>query len=282
MVVRDEEDDAVMGARVFAVAEKDGQVVAPRGRPSLSDDEGRFSFEDLLPGKYRVTAYRPGGGRAEETGIEAGTTDAELVFPRLGRISGTVRGPDGEPATAFNVFATADGTKNTRFIPMGTQDGTFTIGGLTAASYKVHIETPTASATLQVELGDGETKSGLDVNLEGRTRVVGRLVDDEGKPRDGWDLALVVAGGAREPNNVRLTARTRSDGTFELYDVPVESLALIAGPDPSPEAFATAPELTTLTPREGELNDLGGSRGVGAVKRDRFRPARNGARFACV
>jgi len=256
-VVRDEEDDAVAGARVFVAAEKDGMVVSPRGRPSLTDDEGRFSFEDLLPGSYRVIAYRPGGGNAEKAGIAAGTTNAELVFPRLGRISGTVRNPDGQPATAFNVFATAEGSKDKRFIPMGDPGGLFSIGGLAPATYRVDFETPTGKTTLNVTLEDGETKSGLEVNLEARTRIVGRLVDEKGKPRDGWDVALVVAGAPRALDNVRITGQTRSDGTFELYDVAAESLALLAGPDPSPTAFAMAKELTTLTPKPGEVNDLG-------------------------
>ena len=255
--VRDEENDAVLGARVFAVAEREGKIVSPRGRPSVADEEGQFAFDDLLPGKYTVTAYRPGGGVARRTGVEAGTTAAELVFPRLGRISGNVRDADGESVPVFNVFAIAEGSKHTRFIPMGSQDGSFTIGGLEAGRYTIAIETPTAKAVLEVELGAGDHETGLDVKLESRTRVIGRLVDADGEPLDGWDLGLIVAGSAREVKNVRVSGQTRSDGTFAFADVPVEPLALIAGPDPSPEAFAKAPELTTITPREGELNDLG-------------------------
>ncbi|MEM6996604.1 MAG: hypothetical protein AAF721_39235, partial [Myxococcota bacterium] len=78
-----------------------------------------------------------------------------------------------------------------------------------------------------------------------------------GEPRGGWHVAAVVPGAPRLPANVRAHSVTRSDGTFEFEDIPVEALAILAGEESSPTAFADARELASIEPRPGERNDLG-------------------------
>ncbi|MBC8067841.1 MAG: sigma-70 family RNA polymerase sigma factor, partial [Deltaproteobacteria bacterium] len=101
--VRGEDGDVVMDARVFAVREHEPGGVDPRGRPRLSDREGRYSLDGLEAGMYTMIVYRPGGGVVRRTGVAAGSRGVDLELPRVGRISGTVRGSDGSVVKAFSL-----------------------------------------------------------------------------------------------------------------------------------------------------------------------------------
>lgn len=258
-VVRDEEEDLIAGARVFAIPEHEGRLVAPRGRPQLSDEEGRYAFEGLLPGDYTVVAYRSGGGVVRRPGVVAGTMDADLVFPRLGTISGRVLDAQGEPVTGYQLYVRRDDEARERFVPVGSAKGAFRASGLAEGTYhiRVHAEEDAATASVEVELGAGEDREGVELTLEPRTIVAGRLLDDAGQPRAGWKVALIVAGGARTPDNVRVVSLTEADGAFELYDMGSGPLALIAGTETTPEAFAAAVVLATVEPEEGERTEIG-------------------------
>ena len=81
-----------------------------------TDDSGRFSFKDLLPGKYSLTAEAPGyfGPRfVDESGAtlyrivtiepRQKPSPVELSMMRAGYISGRIRTPNGEPAVGVGV-----------------------------------------------------------------------------------------------------------------------------------------------------------------------------------
>ncbi len=256
-VVSDEQDDRLRGARVFVMLERDGKIVHARSRPQLTDDEGQFEFEDLQPGTYAVAAYRPGGGVARLSGVEAGTESADLVFPRLGRIEGRAETGEGSAVAGYQLFVRRDDEKRPHFVPVGSRDGRFSLGGLTAGRYHLRVQTETAGATAEVVLAEGEHKRGVKLTVEPRTLLSGRLVDEESAPLDGWHVAAVVADAPRTLENVRVHGITRSDGTFEFEDVPVEPLAILASPTSSPEALAAARQLATVEPAAGERNEVG-------------------------
>ncbi|MEM6996745.1 MAG: sigma-70 family RNA polymerase sigma factor, partial [Myxococcota bacterium] len=175
-VVSDEQDDRLEGTRVFVMRERDGKIVQARSRPRLTDEEGRYAFDDLHPGTYAVAAYRPGGGVARVSGIEAGE-DADLVFPRLGRIAGRVESSDGKAVPGYQLFVRQDGDPDERFVPVGSSDGEFSLGGLSAGRYQVRAQTEREGASVTVELGAGEVRKGITLTLVPRTHLRGRLVD---------------------------------------------------------------------------------------------------------
>ncbi|MGD0577513.1 MAG: carboxypeptidase-like regulatory domain-containing protein, partial [Bryobacteraceae bacterium] len=83
-----------------------------------SDGDGRFVLRALPPGKYRIDvsrrgygrmaygARRPSGeGRVIELGAGENIADLTIRLPRLGVITGTVTGADGEPLTQASVQA---------------------------------------------------------------------------------------------------------------------------------------------------------------------------------
>jgi hypothetical protein len=83
----------------------------------LVDNEGRFSFKDLAPGRYTLGALRDGfygpplngnaqGGVSRTVVVNAGTTSSvELALTPGGIISGRVRDPNGQAVSGLSVTA---------------------------------------------------------------------------------------------------------------------------------------------------------------------------------
>jgi hypothetical protein len=88
-----------------------------RARVVFADDRGRFTFDRLPAGRFNLTAKKAGfiavsygakriGGAGVPIALEAGEhAQADVRLLRAGAISGTIRGPDGEPASGVRVQA---------------------------------------------------------------------------------------------------------------------------------------------------------------------------------
>ncbi len=109
-------------------------------RQVMSDDEGRFSFEGLLPGRYTLTAQkpayitihhgspRPGYGPGAPVAIAEGqTAQVVLRIPKGAVIAGIIRAPDGWPS------ASAQATVS-RLQSVGGQLRTVTVPGAFTSS----------------------------------------------------------------------------------------------------------------------------------------------------
>jgi len=85
------------------------------GRATITADDGRFTFDQLPPGRYTITAAKDayvsmsaGADRPERPGlgieVRAGqTAETTIRLPRGAVITGIVRLPTGEPAAGFSV-----------------------------------------------------------------------------------------------------------------------------------------------------------------------------------
>ena len=261
-VVEDDEGDVLADVRIYAVREHEGRVETPRGRPVLSGTNGEFRLDDLLPGAYTLTAYRAGGGVLRRGGIKAGSKGAKLVFERSAGVSGRVLNADGRAAKAFRVFVTAEGSDKERFIPFGSDGGAFRVNGLAAGRYTIGVTTPESRASVNVELAAGEQRTGVELTLAPRTHLRGRLVDGDGEPVEGWIVVALPPGAERLPENVLAAEQTHTDGTFLLEDVPERPVAILAGPEATPEAFADVPELRVIDVEKDKTNEAGDIRVV--------------------
>jgi RNA polymerase sigma factor (sigma-70 family) len=263
-VVRDEDGDLVVDARVFAVREHDGTALDPRGRPRLTDRHGRYRLDDLPAGTYALTAYRPGGDVARRSGVEAGARDADLLFARVGEVSGTVHGPDGAPVRGYTLTVQGDHVEER--LVAGSADGRYVVGNLEAGRYTLRVRAPIGHGEAEVEVAAGEHRAGFDITLESFATVKGRLVDRAGKPLGGWIAGARPAGAdPTRPLEYVLIVKASSDGTFALDLLHAGELAVVATPvqpellDPprGPDFFATVPELRVVLPKPGKTTDLG-------------------------
>jgi len=266
-VVRDDDGDVVMDARVYAVREHDGEEPDPRGRPRLTDAHGRYSLDDLPAGTYSLTAYRHGGGIARREGVVAGGRAVDLVFPTVGRISGRVRSSDGSPVQGFMLFVEGGALHDRPGFPAGSKDGRFVASGLEAGRYRLTVMAPWGDGETIVELAAGEHRSGIEITLEPRARLKGRLVDGEMRPLVGWVAALREPGrSADRPPVVWNTTVTDDDGRFLLHGVVPKAWDLIAFPGSRnllpphlhlDDPVWRTPALRVITPTAEETLDLG-------------------------
>lgn len=265
-IVRGEDGDVLMDVRVFAVREHDGGAVDPRGRPRLSDTEGRYTLDDLEAGTYTMIAYRPGGGVARRTGVASGSRAVDLEFPRLGRISGTVRASDGSVVKGFGLHVHGGRSNDRPSLPAGSKDGRFVVDDLEQGHYSLWVIAPEGEGRVEVDLDEGEQRSGIVITLGGRAASVkGRLVHASGAPAAGWLVALREPGvGDDRRFEERWVAKASEEGTFAIANLIPLSFAIVAVPD-VPESFDPtivemiydAVELRVITLADGESIDVG-------------------------
>lgn len=186
-------------------------------RTVLTDEEGRFVFEGLASGRYRVGAgpgsvrahYLYGvyggeraGARGESVVLEAGRrfTDANIALARGGIVEGRVVGVSGEPLSGVRVFARVPSSFRTGVRP-GARDvsddhGRFRLYGLDAGQFILVAEPPLLTGVAT----DGESAALL------RTFFPSAVVEPEA-------TRIRVAAGAEVKD---LTIRIRQSRLFTV------------------------------------------------------------------
>lgn len=188
---------------------------------------GSFSFESAPAGNVRLEVFDVFVSSAPvltQTVTLVADQPAEVTLtveeapPRFGAVAGTVRkvvGGAPVPAPGVVVFVqstghrtttVADGTYRIEDVPIGAQ----TVTALDPATGR----SVSGSATIQHEL-----TSPLDLQFADGTlgRVVGTVVDQQGRPKGGVVVEIVDEG---PPVTVPFRAATAADGSFTLLNVP--------------------------------------------------------------
>jgi protocatechuate 3,4-dioxygenase beta subunit len=210
-----------------------GQPVnPPKGAPpanvnARANQDGTFELVGLPSNveSYDLTfnAQMMGGGYTPVTleKVKPGTTGLEVVMESGLKIEGTILDAEGKALT--NAWVTAqpvavEGQNRPRGSgnAMLDADGSFTIGGLSAGTYKLHLQTwgqNGRSRALVLEGGDevAAGSSGLRLTaVEGAT-ISGTVVDESGQGVANANVSARPAEGGRSQS-----ARTAQDGTFEI------------------------------------------------------------------
>lgn len=204
-------------------------------RKRRSDGSGRFAFDSLAPGDYKITAPNT---RTELIGslrvsLESGERrdDLRLVVPARARLSGRVIGRDGQPAANANlVLRRADNISYPDLSQQAKDDGTFVLEALQGKVYHL-IVLPTQSRRLsddeQAAIGAAcvfdlaPPVNDIEVRM-GPTDVLSGVVrDSSGSPVGGMviDVLDPVVGQLRQ-------GKTDKDGLFRIRIPPRPGLTL--------------------------------------------------------
>lgn len=198
-VVVDDSENAL--ADVFVDARLAG---APRSSvgtaPVMTDSEGAFSISELRHGQYTVHAMRRGGGEATAHGVAVGD-EIELPIVETGSISGSVELADGEPVTRFSVTISGRAPAQPRIETFSTADGSWRFSDVPPDTYSVRAKAVAGDATKEgVVVPAGASADPVDLVLEGRASLVGRIVDaGSGTPIAGVAVLAAPSGTARPP-----------------------------------------------------------------------------------
>lgn len=195
-------------------------------KPALTTTEGRFTLENLAPGRYTLRAYRKGGGEAIAEHVATGSTTT-LRFKPTASIAGTARTANGTSPTTLKITVRGHATSFLRSDSFYRTAGAFKIEELPAGHYEIVAEGDGSQRSATIDLAEGEARTGLALVLDPRVDVTGRLVErGTERPVPGfYMMAAPSLGGAivlrysEDPSAV-----SDDTGRFTLHDVPAGKL----------------------------------------------------------
>ena len=209
-----------------------------------SDAAGNFAAR-VIPGRYRLTASRPGHVLRRAPTVDE-KTPAEppitIELLRGARVSGRVIDGRGGPASGATVRCVASAIEDLTVqigplplaaeaaaLPSGTgralgttraavtdREGRFAVVDLIPGRYRFEIAHPGSEPLRSDEfvLAPGERRDAGKLALRLGFPVVGRVTDESGSPIEG--ARAVVASAAASPASTGLFALTSPGGRFEL------------------------------------------------------------------
>jgi 5-hydroxyisourate hydrolase-like protein (transthyretin family) len=232
---------------------------------TATDSKGAYSVGNLAAGDYKVSfrgagfvqLWYPGGATdadATTVTLKEGQTQTGLDV-RLGgvpaSISGTIVGDDVSTATLYletssSAPATATSSAKTvhaanppnappnnneavvRTVPIGS-DGTFTLTDVPSPSiYDLVVsKTGYATSTQRIDVGAGETRTGVEVRLEKGDGLISGHVNSITGPLGG--VTITATSGQNTANTVSLTAD--DIGAFTLRSLPTPASFTIVASD---------------------------------------------------
>ena len=241
-VVRDESGRPLEGVQVAVTGSGLFLPFGSRTR-TTSGADGRFALAGLRAGTWQLVTASPAHlplRQELQLGRSERRKDVVLELAEGGGLSGFVVDDLGRPIAGAEVAAErkrqlAPGMTFQGATPgesvRSDHNGMFVLGGIDADSVVVQA-THEAHAPAGTEASKGSTNVVLEMKRLGA--IEGRVVDGEGKPMAGSEIA--VEGGLRGRGAMvlfrpRPVARTGDDGTFRLEGVEPGEVQLVATGD---------------------------------------------------
>jgi hypothetical protein len=230
-VLRDEQGAPAAGALVEArptsATAEDGLPGLWRAggeRPQFTDAAGSFTLAGLGATTYTVAAHRVGGGEARREGVKPGAALTLVLVPG-GRVTGTVALHGGGAPDSFVIDLLESGTGQRRRGEFIGTAGAWGFGGLAHGSYEVRVQAREGAHSGALEFRSGGERSGVRIELVGATTLRGRVLDLEGAPVPGLEVASrLVRGDESDAGTI-----TDDAGRFELARLPVGSVSVTIG-----------------------------------------------------
>jgi hypothetical protein len=195
-------------------------ILAPASGVAMTDNEGRYRFQDLRPGRFYIMAGAAGQAtfypraehlnNAEIIDVTAGFIVEDLDFALLHRLGGKLTGRVvADMKTLGQRSATITGGKLEDVLEVPVRpDGSFEFGHVPPGKYLVSLYPPTSGiASYPITVGDADVSGVSLVPLPTQT-VRGRLVVKNGP------LPVGILGFYTQTTYVGGTINP--DGTFEV------------------------------------------------------------------
>lgn len=199
----------------------------------LTDMDGRFTLDGLAEGSYTILAYRKGGGEAIVEDVATGA-DTKLTILTTGSLAGVVKVAGGFPEE-FTVSVEDRETGFDRSEEFYRTKGSWTLSDLPAGTYSVQVHAGEGTAEQKgIEVAEGEDKAGIELLLESRVTVTGRLVSLEtGDPVSGMRVSvspLAGGGGFSFSMNEDKEKITDEQGRFTVENAPAGRVTVMSFP----------------------------------------------------
>jgi RNA polymerase sigma factor (sigma-70 family) len=219
----------VPGAEVVLHAGLGRQVRPVAGIHSGAD--GRFTFDGLAPGEYRVAARRE--DRLGQTPLRAlallDRASVEIELQPALTLQGTVRDEMGGALAGVSVLVTGEGglgepiTSSAASEPSDGQ-GRFRIRGLTAGNHLLRVRHPGHAPLSRLLALPKEAR--LDLTLAPAPTVAGVVRDSQGRPVAGAQVEVSVQVGPGQSHGDQQS--TDAAGRFRFADPPPGRFLIVA------------------------------------------------------
>lgn len=277
-LVKDEAGLPVAGALVVARSATRAypQTYGDRdGYRALTRSDGRFTFEELEPGRYDLSAHTTGASPARRFDLAVPARDVVLVLGTGASLYGTVTDDRGQPVPSFALsLEWKKGPLETLAVLDGqvvNPSGQWRVRGVAEGRYRLVVQADGFAPTeREVEVHRDDVR--VDVTLE-RGGVLEGEVRSRGAPLPQAMVRLEPLGGG-SAYAVPPSATSDALGHFVLQGVPPGPLSLhVAASGHHTRVIGQARvgttvtvELTPLEPDAGKRTELVG---IGAVLKGR-------------
>ena len=207
-------------ATVYIQKEDDASVNVTVG----SDETGRYTAGDLIPGLYTITvnpdgAYTP--SKVEGVSVDAAKTtivDPIVLVANGGTFKGSVSSYDGKGVTGATVLLTSNAGTESYFTGVAS-DGTFTISNIVPGNYTYTISMDGYSPYTGSAMISAATVYEITAELQGGLGAVSGKIFLEGVDvYSGITVTLVNLNDS----SITYTETTRDDGSFDITGIEEE------------------------------------------------------------
>ncbi len=244
---------------------QDGHDPFPRAeeRQAKTDADGCFSFGSLQADRnYAVTVQAKGWATATIKGLEADTSNVTFTLGEESVLEGRVVDLDGNPApiSSISLWSHEGNSSSTIGLMRNSTTGekgvgSFTVFGLPPGTYSLQARGlkqgnryPVSMQSERIEVGEGETVSGIVLMMTKLVAVTGQVVDAEtGDPIAGANVADWDPEDATFPRG-RTLVTTDETGSFRLENMQRGSQTLYA----ASEGYIKLRTSVTITGKEDE------------------------------
>jgi carboxypeptidase family protein/PDZ domain-containing protein len=219
-------------------------------KPVVTSVDGTFAITKLAAGAYTLRAYRKGGGEAVAEHVATGAT-AKLQIKPTASIDGTAR-RGGAAAVELTIVVSDRKTGFNRREQFYRTGGHFTVRDLPAGHFTVTAEADGGHKVLELELGEAEAKTGVDLALDELVTLTGRVIELGSRtPVPGMRMFATPAHGGpsmgRAFNEDERDNITDDGGRFTIRSAPTGQLVIRGWPKDYPSALSPMTAVKTIS-----------------------------------
>jgi len=214
-------------------------------REALTDADGKAKLTGLLPGTYRIAAWKDGLALSSRNGVVL-APDAEIPPVRIllgtaHALVGSVLDAAGEPLEGATVVAVRGSSWNPgldKWMAVTDAEGHYALVGLASGRITLFLAREGKPPIQVGSFGVPDTKR-FDIHLRPGGTIHGTVTDEEGKPVPDAEVRTAIQN-TWSP----MSARTDAEGKYRLEDVPAGQLAYftVQAADHMPHPDPTAPK----------------------------------------
>ena len=223
----------IAGAFVRVVGYQQPQTLSAE---AVTNEEGRFTVSNLVPGNYTLIAESDGWRTERINRVEAPSADIEIQLAEQGTVMGRVVGASGDAVTEFTLSLhqyIANSSTYGRQVDRerkSSEDGSFTMTGVDEGQFSIKVAAAGYADTFSedFEVTQGLTTTNILIKMSVGGSITGIVLDSTtGDPLAGaivttqdnnyQDNPLMRLFGASMPRKTtQQRTRTGKDGRFEL------------------------------------------------------------------